>query len=77
MTPVALGLPLDHASPRRYFGTPRGSERPRRALAERITLLLRSHATLHRRHWWITERNHPRYSWSPPETCLSTQQEAT
>lgn len=74
MTPVALGLPLDHASPRRYVGT-RASERPRREMSERITLLRRSHGVLHRKHWRLAVM-HKQTRPNSPETCPSTPQEA-
>lgn len=48
MTPVALGIPLDHARPRyRIFPCDRGQTT--RALMEVHRRLMRSHGTLHRR----------------------------
>jgi hypothetical protein len=73
MTPVAFGLALDHATPRRYLGT-RATERPRRALSIRISLDKRSHAILRRCPWW-TVRLHQHRASKPP-TFPATPQEA-
>lgn len=76
MTPVALGLSLDHAKPRRYFGS-RASERPRRALSDRIMQLRRSHGVLHRQNWRrAVMHKQTGFMHKPVETDPSTPQEA-
>lgn len=51
--PVALGIPLDHAT-RRFFN-PAQNHYDHRALMETVRRIIRSHGTLHRRTYRIRE----------------------
>ena len=64
MVPVALGIPLDHAT--RRFYNPAASYHTRRALMETVRRILRSHGTLHRRSYRIREHRLRQRKWGGP-----------
>jgi hypothetical protein len=53
---VALGIPIDHPNARRFLCDGRRNARAGRALAMVIRRIRRSHGTLHRKSYRITEQ---------------------